>query len=157
MAMARVESIRCLLIPVTDHNLLLPAAVVAEVIDYREPDPLPDHLADQEWLLGFASWREQKIPLVSMEAVMTGERADPSVRARIVILKGTGQRSQLPYFGMLTRQLPRLTTLFARTVEPMDELGPTPGIYGQMLANGEPALLPDLEEIESQMHTALFG
>lgn len=84
MAVARVESIRCLLIPVTDHNLLLPAAVVAEVIDYREPDPLPDHLADQEWLFGFASWRDQKVPLVSMEAVMTGERADPRDRKSVV-------------------------------------------------------------------------
>lgn len=157
MAMARVESIRCLLIPITDHNLLLPAAVVAEVIDYREPDPLPDRLADREWLLGFTSWHDQQVPLVSMEAVMTGERADPSIRARIVILKGTGQRSQLPHFGVLTRRLPRLTTIFEPTVEHMDELGPTPGIHDQVLANGEPALLPDLDEIESQMYAVLFG
>lgn len=157
MVMARAESIRCLLIPVADHNLLLPAAVVAEVIDYQEPEPLPDRLADQEWLLGFASWRDQKVPLVSMEAVMTGERADPSVHARIVILKGAGQRSQLPYFGVLTRQLPRLTTICEPTVEHLNELEPIPGIHSQVLANGEPALLPDLEEIESQMHTILFG
>ncbi|HET8701641.1 MAG TPA: chemotaxis protein CheW [Nitrococcus sp.] len=157
MATTQAESIRCLLIPVIDHNLLLPAAVVAEVIGYQEPDPLPDRLADQEWLLGFASWRDQKVPLVSMEAVLTGERADPSVRARIVILKGIGERSQLPYFGLPTRQLPRLTTITEDTIERLDELEPIPGTHGQVLTNGEPALLPDLEEIESQMQAVLFG
>lgn len=157
MAHSQAESIRCLLVPVVEHNLLLPAGVVAEVVGYQEPDPLPDHLADQEWLLGFAGWRDQKVPLISMEAVMTGERATPSVRARIVILKGLGQRSQLPYFGMLTRELPRLTTLFEPTVERLDEFASLPGIHCQVLAGGEPALLPDLEEIESQMQTVLFG
>lgn len=155
--MARAEGIRCVLIPVTDHSLLLPAAMVAEVIGYQEPDPLPDSLVDQEWLLGFASWRTQKIPLMSMEAVMIGERADPSIHSRIVILKGIGQRSQLPYFGLLTRQLPRLTLISEPSIERLDELEATPGIHGQVLANGEPALLPDLEEIESQMHAVLFG
>ncbi|MCO6440986.1 MAG: chemotaxis protein CheW [Nitrococcus mobilis] len=156
MAHFQAESIRCLLIPVVEYNLILPAGVVAEVVGYQEPDPLPDCLVDQEWLLGFAGWRDQKVPVISMEAVMTGAPAAPSIRARIVILKGLGQRSQLPYFGMLARELPRLTTLSEPTVERLDEFAPLPGIYCQVLAGGEPALLPDLEEIESQMHAVLF-
>lgn len=153
MATAQAEHIRCMLIPVTDHNLLLPVAVVAEVIGYQEPDPVPEQLADQEWVLGLTSWREQTIPLISMEAVMTGERADPDVHARILVLKGIGERSRLPYFALLIQQMPQLTTLFEPAIESLDELEPTPGIYSQVLVKGAPALLPDLEELESQLHT----
>ena len=157
MAHSQVDSIRCLLIPLVDHNLVLPVAVVAEVVAYQEPDPLPERIAEQQWLLGFASWRDQKIPLLSMDAVLTGEQAAPSVRARIVVLKGIGKRTQLPYFGMLTQQLPRLKTFSEPSVERLDEFEPMPGIHCQVLAGGEPALFPDLEELESQMHTVLFG
>ncbi len=157
MAHFQAEPIRCLLIPIVGHNLLLPAGVVAEVVGYQEPDPLPDRLVDQQWLLGFAGWRDQEVPVISMDAVMTGERAAPNIRARIVILKGLGQRAQLPYFGILTQELPRLTTLSEPSVEQLEEFAPLPGIHCQVLAGGEPALLPDLEEIESQMCTALFG
>ncbi|MDN5848265.1 MAG: chemotaxis protein CheW [Nitrococcus sp.] len=156
MAMEQAESIRCFLIPISDHNLLLPAAVVAEVAGFQEADPVPDCLAEQEWLFGFANWRNQKIPLISMEAVITGERADPSAHARIVVLKGIGGRLQLPYFAVLTQHVPRPTILFEPAVESLDEFEPIPGIHGQVLVNGEPALLPDLEEIESQLHTILF-
>ena len=157
MAVAQAESVRCLLIPLADQELLLPVAMVAEVLGYHEPDPRPDHLADQQWLLGFVTWRERKVPLISMEAVMTGERGEPGVRAQIVVVKGIDKRSQLPYLGVLAQQLPRLTTAFEASVESLDEAEPRPGIHCEVLANGQPALLPDLEEIESQLHTVLFG
>lgn len=157
MAHSQSESIRCLLIPVVDHNLVLPVAAVAEVVAYQEPEPLPERIAEQQWLLGFAGWRDRKIPLVSMEAVLSGEQAAAGVRARIVVLKGTGERTQLPYFGVLAQRLPRLMTIAEPSVERLDEFEPMPGVHCQVLAGGEPALLPDLEELESQMYAVLFG
>lgn len=157
MADAASESIRCLLIPLVEHKLLIPVSIVAEVVGYQDPAPLMQGNDEQHWLLGFTNWRGQEVPVVSMEAVMSGDRVDPAVRARIVILKCLHERPRFPYFGIVAQQLPRLTSITEPAVETLDELGPIPGIHYQVLANGEPALLPDVEEIESQLHALLYG
>lgn len=157
MADVATESIRCLLIPLVEHKLLIPVSIVAEVVGYQDPAPLTQGEDEQHWLIGFTDWRGQEVPVVSMEAVMSGDRVDPGVRARIVILKCLQGQPRLPYFGIVAQQLPRLTSIAEPAVETLDELGPTPGVQFQVLANGEPALLPDVEEIESQLHALLFG
>jgi len=57
--------VRCLLIPISGGQLLLPNSVVAEVFPYNEPERVAEN--QPNWLLGLIDWRNQRIPLLSIE------------------------------------------------------------------------------------------
>lgn len=58
--------IHCLTIPLHEEIALLPNASIAEVISYKEPTTIDDA---PDWFLGYVSWRERRVPLISFEAV----------------------------------------------------------------------------------------
>lgn len=147
------NAVRSLFVPMQQLTLLLPGTVVAEVVSYREPEPAA---GAPEWLLGTVYWREQTIPLVSLDAFMSGEPPAAGQRARIAVLKAISGRPEMPYFGLVTRQIPRLVTVFEEGIEPVEDAAHgLPGVTAEVLAQGEPAVLPDLDQIERALHAAL--
>lgn len=156
MPQQQEPTIRGLLIPLADATLLLPGAVVAEVIGYQDPAPMPGHDA-LSWLLGAADWRGLRLPVVSVEALLGGAVADAGVRARLIVLKAVSGQSQMPFFAVLAQQIPRLATVTPDTIEPLGEdEEPAADDYRHVLANGEPAVIPDLQAIESQVYGAIY-
>ncbi|WP_290651107.1 chemotaxis protein CheW [Aquisalimonas sp.] len=150
------DSMRSLLLPLEDSNLLLPETIVAEVVDYTTPKGSRD--AEQpHWLLGLVPWRGQHLPCVALEALNGLPVADAGSRARTVVLKAVGGRAGMPYVAVRTRSIPRLVNVHRRALEPVEEAeGQGPVVRQAVLAEGEPALIPDLDYIEAQTHRALF-
>lgn len=148
-----IATVRSLFVPVEHSVLLLPGTVVAEVVPFTEPAP-PQESGAPEWYLGSVLWREQRIPLVSVDTLMTGEYTAPGSRARIAVLKALGNREEMPYYGIVTKQIPRLVTVYGESLEILEEgaAGLT-GVAAEVLANGEPAIIPDLDTVED----LLFG
>jgi len=147
-------NVRSLLLPVEEATLLLPSTVVAEIIPYSEP-VAPDAGAP-EWLLGTLLWRELRIPLVSVDAMLIGEPAPVGRRARIAVLKALGNRPGLPYFGIVTANIPHLVHIAEGAIETLDDgAAANPVVAAEVLANGEPALIPNMDLIENQLHGAL--
>jgi chemosensory pili system protein ChpC len=150
--MALNTGVRSLLIPVEETNLLLPGTVIAEIIPYVPPAP-PGERAAPNWLLGSISWREQRIPLISFD-LLTGDGAagEATPRSRVVVLKGLSAQVGLPFYGIVSRQIPRLLRLQEESLELVDAEGDTtPGVQCQVLADGESAAIPDLPFIEQQL------
>jgi chemosensory pili system protein ChpC len=110
---------------------------------------------DDHWLLGRIGWRNMELPLLSMERLMVGTDAEPGLRSRIIIIKAVGNPPGMPYFGIVARQIPRLVTVQEATIEPLDDVGEMPGVQSQVLANGEPALVPDLESVVQRLYEVL--
>ena len=102
---AVIDKVRSLWIPLRGMNLLLPNVAVAEVVPYREPEPLE---AGPEWLLGVLTWRDQPIPLVSYELFCRQDAPASADRARILVLNSTRDDIRLPFFAMITSGIPRL-------------------------------------------------
>ncbi|MDZ7811113.1 MAG: chemotaxis protein CheW [Arhodomonas sp.] len=87
--MAEADTIRCLMVPVGEGRWLVPGALVAEVIDYREPGEAP---ADAPpWLAGFVAWRGRQIPTLRPE-VLAGEAPSAGGEARLLVLKAVTGR-----------------------------------------------------------------
>ncbi|MFV8834585.1 chemotaxis protein CheW [Aquisalimonas sp.] len=150
-------AIRSLLLPLDDTYLLLPGTVVAEVVGYTTPQPAA---LDEppEWLLGFVTWRGQQVPCVAFEALNGQTLGTPGTRARTVVLKALGARSGMPYIALRTRGIPRLINVEREGIEPLDEpdaLGPA--VREAVLAHGEPALIPDMDVLESRTHRLLVS
>lgn len=149
-----VATVRSLFIPVEQATLLLPGTVVAEIVPYTDAQPPKE--GAPEWLLGSVLWREQRIPLMSIDAFMTGEPSPPGGSARVAVLKALSNRSDMPYFGMVTKQIPRLLTVYQEGIEPQTEgAADLPGVAAELRVNGEQAIVPDLDAIEAAVTAEL--
>ncbi len=152
---AEDPSIRSLLIPMEDSHLLLPSTVVAEVVGYSEPAPMPGDYPS--WLLGSFNWRGQQVPVVAFEDMNSGTGVLPATRARLLVLKALGDRPKLPYFAILAQGIPRLLRVHPDGIEDMEEpMDDAPAIRTAVLAHGEPAFIPDMEYVEDEIHRVLF-
>ena len=154
------ETQRALLIALSEHRLLVPSSVVAEVVGHQEPSrsPVADG-DDRRWILGTVQWRHQRLALLSLEGYMSGETADFGLRARVVVMKALHDHPRLGYYAVVAQQIPRLVTVHPQSIEALEgeEGGDLPGVEQQVLVNGEPALIPDLAAIEADLHRAMYS
>lgn len=152
------SDIRSLIVPLNDYNLLLPGSVVAEVVPYQEPEPLPAPARTQDWILGLVTWRGLRVPLISVE-VFGGEQElpIPALRARLIVTKGLTGDPRLPFYALVAQQIPRLQTVSDGMLESLEgeSLDEVPG--RAVLVAGEPAVIPDVEPMERALASTLFG
>lgn len=143
----RSGSIRSVLLPLADSQLVLPNTAVAEIVAYREPSPIAH---TPGWLLGTVEWRHVRVPLVSFE-VIYGSVAIPPVRnARIVVCNTLNGNGSVPYIGFVTANIPRLIRIDSDslTVGNVDAES-NAGVLRQVEIYGEGAIIPDLDMLEA--------
>jgi len=149
------HDIRGVLIQVAGGRLLLPNATIAEVLSYADPEPVAD---TPDWLLGRIRWRGWQLPLIAFSRLSGIADERGGLGSKVVVLKALGGDSKAPYFAILTQGFPRLVTVSQDTVvadaHDEDEALPN-GVQGRVLLNEDPALLPDLERVESMILDAL--
>lgn len=141
-----VGEVTSLLIPLASRNLLLPTVTVAEIVPYKTPERRPDM---PDWYLGDIVWREQRTPLVSYEA-MCGE-AMPAYdsRCRIAVLNNAGVDESLPFLGVATRGIPRLSRVKGEEIHALENDSPKKhfDLMHATLA-GEPVVIPDVAALQ---------
>jgi chemosensory pili system protein ChpC len=148
--------VRSVVVPLDREVMLLPGSVIAEVVAYGEPAPAP--AGAPGWLVGIMNWREQRVPLVSLGAFMSGT---PGVigggSSRIAVIKALGDRSGFSFYGIVTGEIPLLATVSPENIEPNEGAGVHwPGVVAEALVNGEPMIIPDLDAIEAALREALL-
>lgn len=147
------REIRCVLVPTGDVRMLLPNAIVAEVIS----QPAHEAVAGApDWLLGRIAWRGWQVPVVSFPRLAHVGEGDPELTVRVAVLKALGDDPKLPFIAILTQGLPRLTTLNAELVIPTSDGKPLPpGVKARVLVRDDVAVIPDLEAIEADLRHLL--
>ena len=100
------NEIRGIMIPVSDDKkVLLPNAIIAEVVTYKEMDEI-EHTP--EWLLGSINWRGYHVPVVCYESLIQGEFVENDNQGRVAIIKSLSDDEKLPYFALISNGVPRL-------------------------------------------------
>lgn len=146
----QITAIHCLMIPVSNEILLLPNASIAEVIAFQTPDA--DN-SSNDWLLGRINWRDYRVPVLSFE-LLTGIGSELSTRkgSRIAILNTLNGNSKLPYIGMVTQGIPHLQVVQEKNIIPnAQDADKSACIKAYVLVNGEPAAIPDIDELEKRI------
>ncbi|THB73731.1 MAG: chemotaxis protein CheW [Gammaproteobacteria bacterium] len=147
-----METVRCLFIPTVSDNLLIPNAAIAEITNNVDPHPLKGRKKVPEWLLGTFEWREQVVPLISLEAINGEEIPAPTINTRIAVLKAHKKITKMPYMAIVTQKIPKLVTIYDEGIEHLGEDKEVKKIEAaHVLASGEPAVIPDLDEIEKMV------
>lgn len=149
---AVVKEVRSVLIPLGDRQLLLPNAVVAEVMGYQTPDPVQ---ASPDWFLGYMAWRGIMIPVISFEAMSGGDAVTPGHRGRIAIMNALGDQPRLSHYGLVVQAIPSLVRVSADNVIPVvrEAEAENPLIRQSVELDMSPAIIPDLDEIERQIQS----
>lgn len=144
--------IRCMLIPLHEGRLLLPNAAVAEVIGYREPDPVANAA---DWLQGKVSWRQRNIPVVDFERMLGRPDLGAGIRQRIAVCYALNPDAERPLLGIVAQGIPRLLRVSRQAIESADA-----GLSGEspvrmtLSVAGESLLVPDLDYLQAQLPAA---
>jgi chemosensory pili system protein ChpC len=142
--------IRGVLIQVAGGRLLLPNATIAEVLSYAEPEP---DASGADWLLGRMRWRGWQLPLVAFSRLAGIGEDKPGLGSKVIVLKALGGDRRLPFFAVVTQGFPRLVTVSRTALSVESGDAPLPrGVQAFVRLNDEPALLPDLLQVEQQLH-----
>lgn len=140
--------VRSLLIPIHSGQLLLPSAVIAEVTAYTVPDIIADTQPD--WLLGMVTWRNQHVPLLSIEQVLGLPVESVTADARIVVLYGLESPQTMPFYAFIASDIPS-----ALAVNEESLTGTTGGdkqkglVFSVTTTEHNEAFLPDLTYLEN--------
>lgn len=99
------QSLSCVMIPVSDRQLLLPNVSIAEVVDFYSTDA---GASTPEWLVGFLDWRGLTLPVISYDAANGGILTVPGDnRGRIIVLNTIGDgHQQAPFMALVTGAFP---------------------------------------------------
>jgi chemosensory pili system protein ChpC len=153
MSGAVVKEVRSVLMPLGNSQLLLPNAVVAEVMGYQTPEPVE---GTPDWFLGNMVWRGIMIPVVSFEAMSGGEIATPGHRGRIAIMNALNNHPRLSHFGLVVQAIPSLVRVSTDNVLPVAEENESnnPLIRQAVELDMNPVFIPDLDEFEQRIHSA---
>ncbi len=141
----KVHEVPSLLIPLENCQLLVPTVTVAEMIPFQ----WPDHDSEApDWYLGDILWREQAVPLVCYE-VMNGE-AMPSFSSgsRVAVLNNTGIDDSLPFIGIASQGIPRLSRVKDDEIHLQDDAQIKTFDLMAVTHAGEEVIIPNVPALE---------
>ncbi|MFK7887396.1 MAG: chemotaxis protein CheW [Gammaproteobacteria bacterium] len=147
------QDIYSLLVPLSEHRLLVPRANIAEVTGHRECKSID---GAPPWLLGTFAWEKEIIPLISFEGAMGHATPETNARTRIVLLRTLGDALKVPCFGVVTHGFPQLVRVNSMVVT-RDESNEWPAegpVLCQLRMVNQTPLVPDIEYLEQQIAAA---
>ncbi len=102
--MSESQTVRCMLLPMSSINLVVPNSAVAEIIGYSTPRRLDD---SSDWFLGVVLWRGVYVPVISVEHMCDIDSVHIGPRSRIGIIYNPEKDEDLPYIGLHMQDIPR--------------------------------------------------
>jgi chemosensory pili system protein ChpC len=140
------DQVTSLLVPMQGRPWLIPNILVAEVIGLRQPERSAS--SGPQWLLGWLSWRDVEVPLISFEAMNEASQPQIGQDARIVVLNTISGKNR--FYAMVIQGIPRTVKVESEDLveEPVDT-GPVEAMSVQV--GGDLAVMPDLDAIEDQV------
>lgn len=136
------NDIASVLLPMQGRPWLLPSEALAEVLPLRQPDR-PGRGGN--WLLGWLSWKDQNVPLISFERLNEADQMAIGPNARYAVIKST--RESPAFYAVIIQDLPRQVTVGPDdAVEEPVESGPAEAMLLQL--GEELVMIPDIDKIE---------
>lgn len=147
--MAEESQIRCLLLQLLRGVLLVPNAVVVEVLNNQLLDPAP--ASAPSWQVGQIEWREEsELKIISFEGICGMSIPEVRSGANIVVMHSFGEVQNSRYYGIYVDEVPtfELVDETALTMAP-DQSDNADCVASHVFVNGIEGYIPDLNKIAS--------
>ncbi|GAA3927049.1 chemotaxis protein CheW [Litoribacillus peritrichatus] len=139
----QLSQVACLRFPKEPKNIVLPNVSVAEVIPYQAPKKE----TGPEWLLGYFSWRNIQVPIVSIELLNEEKPFEVNERTRLAVINRLSGKSKFEFFAVPFADLPTLVRVHADEMKSSDAfLLPVERAAAEL--EDQTVVIPDLEKIE---------
>ena len=147
--------IRTLLSPLTNGNILVPNSVVAEILEFSNPEPFKKAPV---WLLGELEWHGWQVPIVSFLRLINPRSPDNvTKKSRILIIKTLGYSTQLNYIGLLIQGLPKIRAVSAETLIEEQMSVKSKSVFSKVMVGDLPALIPEISALTGLIEKAAYG
>ena len=147
--------LHCMLIPTNRETLLLPTSVMAEVLEFEQPNPMD---GAPPWLLGQVEWEGRQVPVFSFSALINGTDADEIPKgSKIIVLKSLSDSARVPYLGLLLGGLPRPVQVREGDLYQTGDDKKSLGVFSRISIEEQPAIIPDLDRLTHLVTHATFG
>ena len=140
------ELIKCVILTLRKENVIVPNALVAEIIsvkDVVEGDDAP------RWFLGRMSWRGADVPLLSFEAAGGEDVPKVNLNTQAVVLYAvgkTGEVAENPYLGLVMSGVPHVSRFSREQINNDNEdLEDHPMIAQKVRINGASVSILDVD------------
>ncbi len=140
----KITSVRCMLLPLTSLNQLIPNSAVAEIIGYSTPRRLDD---TSDWFSGVVLWRGVYVPVVAVEQMCNEATAQVGPRARIAIVYNPEKDPDLPYLGISMQDIPRAYLAEADSIESGGDEGLSQYLVTRVDDEQLKRVIPDVDKI----------
>jgi chemosensory pili system protein ChpC len=140
-------SLRCLLIPVVDSEILLPNTVVAEITvigDTNKIGNLP------EWIIDYFTWRGIDIPLISFNKLLD---RDVDSGNRVAVINTLDKEAKYKFIGVSISGIPRTININPEMVEYSSgnvESNDSP-VLATLILEDKEVIVPDLEYLHKRL------
>lgn len=103
------ESIKCVIFTLRKENILVPNALVAEIISVKDIEDT-DHA--ESWYMGRMEWRGVDVPLLSFDAAGGASVSKVNLNTQAVVLYAVGKDGDVnshPYLGLVMSGVPHVS------------------------------------------------
>lgn len=142
------ESVRTLLVSMTEGQLILPYSVVQEIITWKEPDPVEE---GPDWMLGVIDWRRWKLPVISAERLSGGDWSPSSRKSHIVVCSLMNGDDEMPCVGIVAQGVPQLANADSETVVVPEDAPDIQWAVLQLMFKDAPAWVPNFDAIANAL------
>lgn len=133
------------LLPLEQHQLLLPATALAEVLPKWQSSALS---GAPDWCEGLFEWRNRELLLINFDRWSGGQRSTPS--NWLVVCNRSHGDLPFTHYGLTLTGRPRLQRLRSNQLKGVP-IPPGTGISTMALVEGERYAIPDLAALEEQI------
>lgn len=153
-AAAATRSIHVLEIPTSGTPLILPSAVVAEIVNIGSIVPAPQM---PSWCVGVTGWRQHGVSVLSFEA-MTGQVVtEPGSRGKLVVLFPFPGQPQHQFFAFVSTAEPQPHMLTDKDSVPVEPPVQSQFIASAMNIQGTTGVIPNFNTLRNVIYPPSAG
>jgi chemosensory pili system protein ChpC len=143
MTEIKAQFVHCMLIPLSQHYLLLPNSSISQVI----PKAGIRSDSDRQSWLDFMDWQQQRIPVVHLEQLLNDEPAQDSSN-KLCIINGINTEAEIASYAIPCSGSPQLITLNQAALRLTHDDNSSPYLHCQIKISNKVALIPNLDALE---------
>jgi chemosensory pili system protein ChpC len=141
------DRISCLVLPLVGQRLLVPLTAIAEVVT-TGLSPVGGN--SDGLFYGWINWREQRIPLISLEVLSGSGRPPLAEFNRIAVFNAVGDLATLGFYGIRLDATPQPVHVTAQTVLAQSDDKQILRIM-EAVVGDQQVWLPDMDAVETKV------
>lgn len=138
-------TISCMMLPVQARTLLVPHTNIAEMAAVA---PIFPDNSGPNWFLGYYNWRNQRVPLISFERLVTGQGGGINPNGRIAVFNNTGIHDDVKFIAIPTQGIPRMINLHPEDILKSEQTPATTFELMYVRVGVEDMTIPDISALE---------